>query len=211
MWARHTLGADIDVREAHAWAWEELYRIEAEMAREARRVAPDAGVAEAVAILDETECVEGEDAYLGWLRERHDRAVRELDGRHFDIDPAIRRVEARLAPEPGGSAAYYTAPSEDMSRPGRTWWPTGHRSRFGVWQELTTVFHEGVPGITCNSASGARSATGCPGSAACPVSAGRARDGRSTRSGCRTSSAGSRRPDSGWACSPRRHCAPPGS
>jgi uncharacterized protein (DUF885 family) len=30
--------------------------------------------------------------------------------------------------------------------PGRTWWPLGGRDRFEVWSELSTVFHEGVPG-----------------------------------------------------------------
>jgi uncharacterized protein (DUF885 family) len=42
---------------------------------------------------------------------------------------------------------YYTAPSEDFSRPGRMWWsvPRGV-TEFATWRELTTVFHEGVPG-----------------------------------------------------------------
>jgi len=46
-------------------------------------------------------------------------------------------------------AAYYTPPSEDLARPGRTWWPLGGRGdqdRFATWSELSTVFHEGVPG-----------------------------------------------------------------
>jgi uncharacterized protein (DUF885 family) len=43
-------------------------------------------------------------------------------------------------------AAYYTPPSEDLTRPGRTWWPVGERDRFVTWSELSTVFHEGVPG-----------------------------------------------------------------
>ncbi|HLI40091.1 MAG TPA: DUF885 domain-containing protein, partial [Streptosporangiaceae bacterium] len=36
--------------------------------------------------------------------------------------------------------------SEDLTRPGRTWWPVGGRERFATWSELSTVFHEGVPG-----------------------------------------------------------------
>ena len=46
-------------------------------------------------------------------------------------------------------AAHYTPPSEDLARPGRTWWPPGRRGdgdRFETWSELSTVFHEGVPG-----------------------------------------------------------------
>jgi len=54
-----------------------------------------------------------------------------------------------LAPGSTSGAAYYTPPSEDLARPGRTWWPLGRRcdgDRFEIWSELSTVFHEGVPG-----------------------------------------------------------------
>lgn len=42
---------------------------------------------------------------------------------------------------------YYTGPTDDFSRPGRMWWsvPEGVDS-FDTWRELTTVYHEGVPG-----------------------------------------------------------------
>src|SRR5262249_52629520 len=42
---------------------------------------------------------------------------------------------------------YYTGPSEDFTRPGRMWWavPAGIDS-FSTWLEVTTVYHEGVPG-----------------------------------------------------------------
>ena len=51
-----------------------------------------------------------------------------------------------LARGSASGAAYYTAPSENLTRPGRTWWPLGGRQRFSTWNELTVVFHEGVPG-----------------------------------------------------------------
>ena len=69
--ARLTLGADIDPREAYEWGWAELARIEAEMAAEAGRVRHGASVDEATAILDESAYVDGDDAYLDWLKERH--------------------------------------------------------------------------------------------------------------------------------------------
>ena len=48
---------------------------------------------------------------------------------------------------PGGAAAmYYTGPSEDFSRPGRTWYPTLGRTRFPLWGEVSICYHEGVPG-----------------------------------------------------------------
>src|SRR6266545_1184883 len=132
---RLVLGADIDPIEAYDWGWAELRRIEEEVAAEADRVRPDASLAEAVAVLDETEYVEGADAYREWLQ-----------GVHFDIAAPLRRVEVTLAVGSSAGSAYYTPPSEDFTRPGRTWWPLGGRDRFAVWSELTTVFHEGVPG-----------------------------------------------------------------
>ncbi len=41
---------------------------------------------------------------------------------------------------------YYTGPSEDFSRPGRTWYPSTGQERFPMWAEVTTAYHEGVPG-----------------------------------------------------------------
>jgi uncharacterized protein (DUF885 family) len=140
--AQLRLGARIDPAEAYEWAWDELHRIEDEMVREAAAVA--GSVPEAVAMLDETDAVDGQDAYHQWLQERHEQAVADLNGRHFDIAPDIRQVRARLVPD--GSAAYYVGPSEDLTRPGTTWWPVNGRQRFALWSDLTTVFHEGVPG-----------------------------------------------------------------
>jgi uncharacterized protein (DUF885 family) len=41
---------------------------------------------------------------------------------------------------------YYTGPSEDFSRPGRTWYPTMGNTRFPLWGEVSICYHEGVPG-----------------------------------------------------------------
>ncbi len=76
----------------------------------------------------------------------HDQALDDLDGRHFDIDPRIKRVEVMIPPPGGALAQYYTGPSEDFSRPGRTWWPLGSRTRFAIWSDVSTAYHEGVPG-----------------------------------------------------------------
>jgi uncharacterized protein (DUF885 family) len=144
--SRLSLGEDIDPIDAYLWGWEELHRIETEMAQEADRIRPGASVDEAIAILDETEYVVGLDAYRGWLQERHDWAIEQLDGTHFDIAEPLRTVDVTLATNSLSGAAYYTPPSEDLVRPGRTWWPLGGRDRFSTWSELSIVFHEGVPG-----------------------------------------------------------------
>jgi len=146
--ARAYLGAEIDLVEAYEWGWEELGRIETEMAAEAQAIRPGASIAEAAEWL-ETESdlvVEGEDALRDWLQSVMDAAVAELDGTHFDIDPRIRTVEAMIAPPGGAAAMYYTPPAEDLSRPGRTWYPANGQTRFPQWQEVSTAYHEGVPG-----------------------------------------------------------------
>jgi uncharacterized protein (DUF885 family) len=147
--ARLNLGADLDLKEAYDWGWAELARIEAEMTAEANAIRPGASLDEATAILNESEYVISEDAYLAWLQDRHDWAIEQLDGVHFDIPAPLRRIEVVLARGSTSGAAYYTGPSEDLTRPGRTWWPLGGRDpqgRFETWSELSTVFHEGVPG-----------------------------------------------------------------
>jgi uncharacterized protein (DUF885 family) len=144
--ARISLGADLDAREAYEWGWGELARLESELATEASRIRPGTTVEEAAEILSGTEFVEGEDAYQAWLQDRHDEAIERLNGVVFDIPEPLRRIEAVLARGSASGAAYYTSPSEDFTRPGRTWWPLGGRQSFSTWSELTTVFHEGVPG-----------------------------------------------------------------
>jgi uncharacterized protein (DUF885 family) len=147
--ARLNLGADIDLPEAYEWGWGELRRIQDEMAAEADKVSPGASFAEAADILDESAYVVGADAYLAWLQDRHDRAIAALDGVLFDIAGPLRTIEVVLAPGSMSGAAYYTPPSEDLTRPGRTWWPMAGREptgKFRTWSELSTVFHEGVPG-----------------------------------------------------------------
>jgi uncharacterized protein (DUF885 family) len=147
--ARLSLGADLNPAEAYEWGWGELRRIQAEMAAEADAISPGASVAEATAVLDESEYVAGADAYRAWLQDRHDRAIEQLDGVLFDIAEPLRTIEVVLAYGSTAGAAYYTPPSEDLTRPGRTWWPLAGREvsgRFRTWSELSTVFHEGVPG-----------------------------------------------------------------
>jgi uncharacterized protein (DUF885 family) len=65
---------------------------------------------------------------------------------HFDIPQPAHRIEAMIAPTNEGGL-YYTAPSDDWSRPGQMWWsvPDGVEA-FSTWKEVTVVYHEGVPG-----------------------------------------------------------------
>jgi uncharacterized protein (DUF885 family) len=80
------------------------------------------------------------------MQELADQAIAHLAGEHFDIPDPIKRIECCIAPTHDGSI-YYTDPAEDFSRPGQMWWavPQGIDT-FSTWKEVTTVYHEGVPG-----------------------------------------------------------------
>ena len=95
---------------------------------------------------DPARSIEGIDQLLAYLQELTDRTIADLDGTHFDIPEPLHRVECREAPPGTAAAMYYTAPSADFSRPGRTWYPAKGRTRFPLWTEVTTAYHEGVPG-----------------------------------------------------------------
>jgi uncharacterized protein (DUF885 family) len=145
--ARLSTGADLDLTDAYAWGWEECRRIDAEMRREAEAVLPGVDVSEAMRHLDENgPAVEGVEEVRAWLQQMMDTAITELDGTHFDIAPPVRTVEAMIAPPGSAAAPYYTRPSLDFSRPGRTWLPTMGETRFPLWQLISTWYHEGVPG-----------------------------------------------------------------
>jgi uncharacterized protein (DUF885 family) len=58
----------------------------------------------------------------------------------------MNRCEAHIPPAGSAAAPYYTGPSEDFSRPGRTWYPALGRTSFAMWGDVTTCYHESVPG-----------------------------------------------------------------
>lgn len=145
--ARLHTGADLDAQEAYAWGWEELARIEADMADEADRLLTGASPQQALAYLDEHgEVVEGVEEVRVWLQRMMDTAIAELDGAVVDVADPVKHVEAMIAPPGAAAAPYYTRPSLDFSRPGRTWLPTLGRDRFPTWDLISTWYHEGVPG-----------------------------------------------------------------
>jgi uncharacterized protein (DUF885 family) len=149
IWARHFTGADLNLRDTYEWGIAQLEEINARMKRAADRLYPDASSLREVADRLEKDpryTVEGEAELLRKLSEFIAKAVERLDGKEFDIDPRIKNCEARLAPEGSASAAYYMGPSEDLSRPGTTWYPTMGRKTFGWWHIVSTWYHEAVPG-----------------------------------------------------------------
>lgn len=142
------LGSKIDLEATYHWGQQELARITEMMQQTAEQIKPGASVQEAIAALDEDPAyrLDGTDALQKWMQGKADEVIREFNGTHFDIPEQITTIECMIAPTTSGGI-YYTGPSEDFTRPGRMWWsvPKGV-TEFGTWRELTTVYHEGVPG-----------------------------------------------------------------
>lgn len=146
--SREFLGAAVDLDEAYEWGWAEVARLEAEQRRVAGLIKDGASPLEAMELLDADPArrIAGRENFRAWMQDLAERTIDELHGVHFEIPDPARRIEACLAPT-GDGGVYYTGPSEDWSRPGRMWWsvPEGV-DEFATWQEVTTVYHEGVPG-----------------------------------------------------------------
>ncbi|MFE2474555.1 DUF885 family protein [Streptomyces sp. NPDC059389] len=146
--ARHHTGADLDLDEAYAYGWEEFHRLLPEMRAEARRILP--GGQDPWVVLawlgDHGKSVHGVEETRIWLQSLMEEAVAALDGRHFDIAGPVGKVESCIAPAGGAAAPYYSQPSLDFARPGRTWLPTLGRTRFPTHNLVSTWYHEGFPG-----------------------------------------------------------------
>lgn len=146
--SREFLGATIDLDETYEWGLDELARMTAEQEAIAREIVPGGSVADAIAHLDgdASRKLHGTDALKAWMQRTSDEAIEALGRTHFDIPEPMRRLECMIAPTQEG-AIYYTGPSDDFSRPGRMWWSVNPGiTEFDTWRELTTVYHEGVPG-----------------------------------------------------------------
>ncbi len=145
--ARRWTGADLEPQEAYDWGWSQFRELQEQMRAEAEQVLPGSSAQEAMRHLDQDgEAIEGVVEIRAWLQDMMDRAIADLDGTHFDLATPLKTVEARIAPPGSAAAPYYTTPSQDFSRPGRTWLPTLGRTRFPLWNLISTWYHEGVPG-----------------------------------------------------------------
>jgi uncharacterized protein (DUF885 family) len=146
--SRRWNGVELDLEDTYAWGWDELRRIEQEMLVVSDRIAPGCGIDGAIEVLetDPTRSILGFHAFIDWLQELLDTTVNELAGTHFDIPEPVKAVQAHVAPPGSAAAPYYTRPSADFSRPGMVWWSNPGRPRIPLWVEVTTAYHEGVPG-----------------------------------------------------------------
>ncbi len=145
---RWFLGADIDLAEAYQWGWAELKRIRVDIADVCHQLSPGATFPGTVDRLngEYDRAIQGEPALRDWLHAFMARTITELNGKHFDIPEALQRLEVRIAPCGAGPAHHYVGPSEDFTRPGTYWYATTGKRHFPLWNEISTAYHEGVPG-----------------------------------------------------------------
>jgi uncharacterized protein (DUF885 family) len=146
---RRYLGMHVDSDDAYRWGLDEVQRLDTEIRACATEIKPGASLDEVRNFLDNEskEAVEGEENLRQWLQNLMDEAMEFLISKgHFDIPVSIRTIDAKISPPGGAAAQYYMPPSEDLSRPGSTWYPANGRTRFPLWSEPTTAYHEGVPG-----------------------------------------------------------------
>ncbi len=144
---RDFLGADLDPQEMYDWAWSDFHALRADIRRTCAEILPGGSFAAVIELLetDPARAVHGADAYQAWLQDLTDEALARSK-EHFEIPAVMDRCEACIPPEGSAAAAYYTGPTEDFSRPGRTWYPTLGRTHFAKWGDVTTCYHESVPG-----------------------------------------------------------------
>lgn len=149
VWARYFTGATIDLKSTYEWGQGELKAINDRMWQLAELIKPGATTLREVADTldnDPKYKIVGKENVVKYLQDFTDAAIERLDGEFFEIDPRVKKCEARLAPEGSASAPYYNPPSEDLSRPGTTWIPMLGKDEVSYWHLVSTWYHEAVPG-----------------------------------------------------------------
>ena len=138
--AQRHLGKEIDVYETFLWGFEEVRTLLREADTVAAKITPGEGYLAAVNFLESdpeyTLHTPGE--LKSFLKMLIVEALDDLDGKHFDIDPRLKNIEAATIEE--------SATSDDFTRSARTYYPINGKTKFSTWAEATTCFHESVPG-----------------------------------------------------------------
>ena len=141
-------GLELDLDDTYAWGWQEIADLTAELRAEVDRWRPGLLLTEVRAALDADPAyrIQGVDALRSHLEDLTARATERADGVLLDLDPRVRECRVELAAQGAAAAPYYVPPSEDLSRPGTTWYPARGATDFPRWWLESVWFHEGVPG-----------------------------------------------------------------
>ncbi|MDH3518513.1 MAG: DUF885 domain-containing protein [Acidimicrobiia bacterium] len=146
--AERMVGIAVDPAEAYEWGWGEIDRLLAEMRTEGERILPGARFAEVTAHLEsaDAESADSPEDFVAFISDRLATALADLSGVHFDVPEQIRDLTVQIAPPGGALGAYYMRPSEDFTRSGGVWYSIGDQTRFPLYHQVSTAYHEGFPG-----------------------------------------------------------------
>lgn len=141
-------GLRLDLTDTFEWGWQQVAELTAELQAEVQRWRPGTPLDQVRAELDAdpTYRIEGVDRLRDHLTELTERATDLVDGVLMDVDPRVRECGVEVAAAGAAAAPYYVPPSEDLTRPGTTWYPVRGATVFPRWWLTTVWFHEGVPG-----------------------------------------------------------------
>lgn len=142
-------GLDIDPREVYESGFAELKKIHKEMWAIAKKIKPDATKLTDVSDFlnnDPRYLIEGKDNFKKFLEGVTAKAIAEMSGTYFTIPAAIKKCEVVMDEDTIDESPYYKGPSDDLKRPGKTYYPTLGREKFTTWENYSTWFHESVPG-----------------------------------------------------------------
>lgn len=148
--AEASVGLAIDPLEVYEWGWTELERILGAMRDVAASILPGSTLRQVADLLetDPARCAPDRAAFVEFVQQRQEQALADLDGVHFDVPEAIKRVSVNIAPPGGPLGASYMAPSEDFTtRLGGIWYSMpAEDGPVPLYQEVSTAYHEGFPG-----------------------------------------------------------------
>lgn len=141
-------GLTLDPLEIQKWGIDELNRINHEMEQLAKQWGEFENLIDVRDYLNNNPkyYIDGRDNFKSFLEGVTKQAVKDLAGKVFTIPPAMRKCEVELDDNTIDESPYYKSPSDDMTRQGKTVYPTLGRTRFTTWENYSTWFHESVPG-----------------------------------------------------------------
>ena len=142
-------GVTVNPREVYEYGLREIDRINKEMWVVARKIAPKAkSLTDVAAALNKNPkyVVNGRDELEKFLTGVTQSAIEELNDKYFVISPRIKRCDTKLDDDTIDESPYYWGPSDDLKRPGFAVYPTLKKDKFTIWENMSTWYHESVPG-----------------------------------------------------------------
>ena len=141
-------GLTINPYDIYRWGVDELNNINYEMRELAKTMGEFESLTDVRDYLNNNPkyIIEGADNFKAFLEGVTKKAIKDLNGTVFTIPPIMKKCEVVLDDSTIDESPYYKEPSDDFSRPGRTYYPTLGRTHFSTWENYSTWFHESVPG-----------------------------------------------------------------